>query len=167
MTHTAPERITIKHQNGNTSFQGHGVWDTRRAFSCDYVRRDLAERSDKNHSHEFAVIKDLYDNIPESMMDNPWAKSPEALRKHALIVRGWCETDVIAFPSQKDAVSQAPTIAIMARRFAGYAIVSVQGNCVHSTTPHSQSKSAMGGPAFKQSKADVLDWIKMTIGVEA
>ena len=165
---SAPERIIIMHKANplNTGFQAQGAWDKSKSFEAVYVRSDIADRSPATHNHEFAEIKNLWENIPESLTNMPYAKSPDTLRKHGLIATGHCDVDTIAFDSHSAAKKQAPVIAAMARRAAGYAIIVARGNLVVCSTPHSQSMKKMGAKAFQQSKSDVLDWVKRELGIE-
>lgn len=158
---TAPERITIEHRaGGKTVFSAAGAMDTNKPFRADYVRKDIADRSDKEHGRAFAVINELFQTMPESLSEMPYAKSADALRKHALIKTEYCNDDVLVFETKDQAISQAPQIARMARRDHGYAIVIVSGPCIYVVTPHSQSKAAMGHKPFHDSVTAVENWIK-------
>jgi len=161
---TAPERITIEHKGrGKTTFSAAGALDTNEHFRVDYVRKDIADRSDKEHGRAFAEINNLFQTLPESLSEMPFAKSADALRKHALIKTEYCNNDVIVFETHEQALSQAPEVARRARRDHGYAIVSVSGPCIACITPHSQSKAAMGHKHFHASVTAVENWIKQLL----
>ena len=115
-------------------------------------------RTTNSHNHQFAEIDNLYANLPDWHAGAPYAKSREAFRKHGLIAAGFCDVDVIDFSTQEQACEAAPTIAALARRGHGYAIVVVRGTQVICTTPHSQSMKAMGGKRFNESKQAVMEW---------
>lgn len=163
---TAPERITLDHKGiGKTSFSGHGALDMNAEFRADYIRSDIAERSQKSHNHEFATIRDLWQSWPEDRKDVPYAKSADTLRKHALISTGFCNVDQVVFESEESLKRNAPVLASAARRDHGYAIASAKGLVFTVMTPHTQSKSAMGAKAFQESKAAVIEWIKKEMGI--
>ena len=43
------------------------------------------QRSQQSHSHQFAAINDLWENLPLRHANAPYAASAEAFRKHGLI----------------------------------------------------------------------------------
>lgn len=123
-------------------------------------------RSKQSHNHQFAEIIGLWTTLPETMHDLPYAKSADALRKHALIACGYCDTEVIA----ADDTEAAWKIAAMSKRWTeaayGYSVVDVTGSVVTVYTPHSQSYRAMGKKTFQESKDAVLQWISHKMGIE-
>lgn len=126
----------------------------------DQVFLDIQqERSTKTHGHQFAWISDAFDSLPERLHNAPFAQSPETLRKHALIMTGFCE--VATIPCGSKAVSErvAAHVSVMAVKLHGYAIVSTSGPMVVVKTPMSQSSRAMGKEAFQKSKEAILNWI--------
>ncbi len=132
------------------------------------MRQELQakQRTQAEHNQQFAEIKDLWETLPEWMADAPYAKSPEHLRKHALISTGYSDTDIIDCGSHEVAVAVAPVVAKRARMADGkgrerngYAIVTVRGSLVTCSTAQSQSYKAMDRDAFRESKRRVLDFI--------
>ena len=119
----------------------------------------VKQRTDASHGHYFATIRDLWETLPETLAGMPYAKSPEHFRKHALIVTGFCDTDVMDCEDHQVAVAAAPLIAKMARREHGYAIITVRETLINCTTPHSQSYDVMKKDKFEESKNKVLDWM--------
>lgn len=117
-------------------------------------------RSDKSHNHQFAEIADMWRTLPEASANQPYAKNPDALRKHALIATGFANTEVIVADSAESAQRVAAYVGDLARQSHGYCIVEVEKRVVRVTTPHSQSRKAMGGRRFQESKQSVLDWIE-------
>lgn len=95
------------------------------------------QRTQQSHGHQFAAIHDLFDSLPISHANAPYAASKEAFRKHGLIVRGWCDTETIAFEDRDAAIKAAPFIADLARKAHGYALTVVRGPLVVCSTPHS------------------------------
>ena len=125
-----------------------------------------AERSWKAHRHQFAAIRDLWANLPESLGNAPYAKSAETLRKHALIATGYADCETIDAGSKAAAERIAAYVGALAIKAHGYCIVQVRGPVVRIWTPHSQSARAMGGDVFQKSKTDVLEWIEGKISEE-
>ena len=118
-----------------------------------------SQRTQASHNHQFAEIADMWQTLPESMANLPYAQSPETLRKHALIARGYCDVATVDAGSKAAAVRVAATMAPIATRAHGYAIVKADGPLVRIYTPHSQSYRSMGKALFNESKAATLDWI--------
>ncbi len=112
-------------------------------------------RTKKSHDHFFASIQDMWETLPESLSDMPYAKSPEALRKHALIATGYCESRVVDCGS----AAAAERVAAFAQDDPDYVVVKVQGATVIKYRAHSQKMRAMGKAVFQKSKDDVLRWI--------
>lgn len=124
------------------------------------------DRSMKSHRHQFAEIKTLWETLPESLHNMPYAQSAETLRKHALIATGYCDVETIDAGSKAAAERVGAFVSGLARRAHGYAVVTIKGPMVKCYTPHSQSVRAMGGPEFQVSKDKVLDWISARIGAQ-
>lgn len=123
------------------------------------------ERSKKSHNHQFAFVKTAWDNLPADLTDAPYAKSPETLRKHALIATGFCDTDMIAVGTESRANRVAAFNSRIATRMHGYSVTNVEGPVVYCHTPHSQTLKAMGGEQFQASKKAILNWLAELIGV--
>ena len=125
------------------------------------------QRSTQSHNHQFAMITDLWANLPISHAGAPYAASADAFRKHGLIATGHCDVDTLDMETHEAALSAAPFVAKLARKAHGYALTIVRGSLVICSTPHSQSFKAMGKEAFHKSKADVLDWAQCLLEVAA
>jgi hypothetical protein len=123
------------------------------------------ERSPANHRHQFAWIKDAWASLPEAEAMQPWAETPETLRKHALIATGYHQTLVLDCGGNATAQRIKAALLAAETRAHGYAIGQVRGPVVTVWTPESQSVRAMGGDRFKASKAAILDWIAAKVGV--
>lgn len=119
----------------------------------------INERSWRSHRHQFAEIREAWATLPESLSEMPYAKSPETLRKHALIERGHADVQTIDAGSKAAAERVGAYLSALATKAHGYAIVKIEGPVVRVYTPHSQSARAMGGKTFAASKSDVLEWI--------
>ena len=129
----------------------------------DQIRGDLADKAALRGF--MAEVRDLWKNIPERFRKSPWAQSANSFRKHALIKRGWCETDVMVFGSPEQAAKGALTMRYMSRMAHGYAITTQEGNVVYCNTPLSQSPSKMSKEDFQESKKDVIDYCHGVLGV--
>jgi len=121
-------------------------------------------RSAATHKHQWAELRDAWSHLPEAVQPMPWAQTPETMRKHALIVTGYCNTSAIDCGSASAAQRVAPVLMAEATRGHGYAIVSIRGPVVTLATPESQSMRAMGGKRFQASKEAVLNWVAQQIG---
>ena len=124
-----------------------------------YRMEAIEERSQRSHSHFFACVHECWLNLPDHLAIE--FLTSEALRKRALIMTG--------FRDERKFVASSP---LEARKIAAfilprdeYAIVSVNANVVVEWTAKSQSKKAMGGPTFQNSKTKVLDYLADMIGV--
>lgn len=122
------------------------------------------QRSGVSHRHQFAWLKEAWENLPEHLMDMPWAETADSMRKHALIATGFCNKTVLDCGAK--ATAQRVKVALLAAEVKahGYAIGSVSGPVVTIWTPESQSVRAMGGDRFKASKSAILDWVAGQIG---
>lgn len=124
------------------------------------------DRSPNTHKHQFAWIKTAWENLPETEMAQPYARSPETLRKYALIATGHCEATTIDAGTKAAAERVAAFARAEGDKAHGVVIVSVRGPIVTRYAPLSQSYRAMGRERFQQSKSDILDWISARLGVE-
>lgn len=118
-------------------------------------------RSDASHRHFFSALKEAWDSLPDKYAAEPWAQSPEHLRRYALIRKGFCDTQTVAAGSNAAALR----VAAAMRGLNEYALVSVQGATVHVFQAESQSYRAMGKERFQQSKDAVLAFIADLLGV--
>lgn len=117
-------------------------------------------RSTASHRHEFAWLREAFKSLPEQYALEPWAQSPEHLRKYALIRTGFCTTDTLAAGNNAAALRMAAFI----RAREEYAVTTVQGSTVHVFTAESQSTRAMGKDRFQQSKTAIMEFIADLIG---
>lgn len=122
-------------------------------------------RSGKSHRHQFAWIKDAWLNLPERLQDMPWAETPEALRKHALIATGYHKTYTLDCGSEASARRVKAALVASEAKAEGYALGRVRGPVVTIWTPESQSYRAMGGDRFRESKNAILEWIAAQLEV--
>lgn len=142
------------------------------AMACDrlgegqVVNLDLdPDRTGKSHRHQFAFVRTAWMNLPESMVGAPFAATSETLRKHALIMTGYCNTEMMACGTGNRAERMAAMMSRIATNLNGYAITHVSGPIAYCHTAHSQSMKAMGGAVFNQSKQDILEYLADMIEV--
>jgi hypothetical protein len=120
------------------------------------------DRSQATHNHEFAAIADLWASLPERYRDEPWAQSPEHLRKFALIMCRYCDTQTYPCNSRAEAERWAKNL----RPLDEYSVVKVEGTTVYRFTAQSQAKRAMGAKLFGESKRAILEYIEDLIGAD-
>ena len=125
------------------------------------------ERSAKSHRHQFAFVRTAWDNLPEAIKDEPFAKTPETLRKHSLISCGFCKTKMVAVGEDGRAKRVARALAGMFEDVGDYAVIQTDGPVVYCFTPESQKLKTMGGARFRESKQAILEWMADLIGVTA
>lgn len=124
-------------------------------------------RSDRSHRHQFAWVADAWRSLSEADAMQPWAETPETLRKHALIACGYHQTYTLDCGA--NATAQRIKAALVAAEFKahGYAIGQARGPVLTIWTPESQSVRSMGGRRFQDSKEAIMDWIAARLGVSA
>lgn len=141
-----------------------------RAFTEGEIYRMEAfeARSEASHRHQFAWVREAWRNLPEQHQFEPWATSPDALRKHALCMTGWCNTEAMVFESRAEAERRLPFISRTARAAYGYALTALAPGkpVVVVKVPRSQSRKEMGEKDFQRSKTDILEFISGLIEVE-
>jgi hypothetical protein len=117
------------------------------------------ERSDATHKHQFAFLREAWQQLPEDLADQ-WA-TPEHFRKALLIQCGFYTED------RTDCGSNAAALRVAAvmRADDDYAHVVVRGPFVVRRRAKSQSHRAMGAADFQASKAAVLEAAAALIGV--
>jgi hypothetical protein len=106
----------------------------------------------ESHSHFFARLTELYDNLPEHIASH--FKNVGHFRSWALIHEGFC-TEVCQIEANHVlALHAAKAIG----KVAPYAIVQVDGNMVRTWIPKSQARSGgMGKKEWERAKQAVLE----------
>jgi hypothetical protein len=122
------------------------------------------DRSDASHRHEFAWLRSAWESLPESLAGEPFAQSPEHLRKYALVQCGYCDVREIAVGDDDDAKRVRAFIGPLVDR---YALIGGSGPVVRIYTARSQSRRAMGAKDFQESKTRIMDYIAGLLGVTA
>jgi hypothetical protein len=141
----------------------HNMANANFVVGENYRLAAVEERSVATHNHFFATIHDKWLSLPDAIAVQ--FATPEALRKHALIMTG--------FRKERKFVASSP---VEARKLAAwlrpqtvdddYAIISIAGNTVVEWKAASQSLKAMPEKGrFQASKQAVLEWIDDLLGV--
>lgn len=117
------------------------------------------ERSPSTHNHEFAWLKEAWQNLPEGLAE--LYPTPEHLRKRALIKAGFYDEDVI------DAGTNAAALRVASyvRGKDDFAHVIVKGPHVFVQTAKSQSRRAMDKREFQASKSAIMEVVAELVGV--
>jgi hypothetical protein len=118
------------------------------------------DRSAASHNHEFAFVAEAWAQLPEHLSEQ--FKTPEHLRKRALIDAGYFNQQEVDAGSHAAALRVANFIASMDE----YSVVVVRGPIVVVRKPKSQSRRAMGAKDFQESKQAILEIISTLIGVK-
>src|SRR5262249_18006005 len=110
----------------------------------------------------FACIEEAWRNLPEKCTDHWWARSPEHLRKFALIETAWCDTTVFQLKGDNDVMLDT---AIKLRQRDPHSKIEIAESCLIWSTAFSQAENHMTAMAFQKSKNDVLDYLAGLLSV--
>jgi hypothetical protein len=132
-------------------------------FEAGKVYRLVEEhdRSQRSHSHFFAVLQIAYNNLPDDLLEE--YQSFEHFRKKLLIRTGFCDNQDFVCRSKAEALR----LAAFVKPMNDYAIVVVKECVVRVLTAKSQSRKAMGAKDFAASKTMVLEYAARLIGVSS
>lgn len=123
------------------------------------------QRSRASHAHYFAMVSDLWQNLPERYAGEPWAATPDHLRKYALISTGWHKSTSHPVASGAEARRTAATVRSLTPS-DDFVIAVPRGDVVEVYRAKSQSYKGMRKADFQQSKDDVIAFIKTLVGIE-
>jgi hypothetical protein len=135
----------------------HSIVNDQLVVGEKYRIEFIQERSRKSHNHFYAVLKELWLNLPEHVSGR--FATPEHMRKWALIQTGWHKREEHAASSEAEALK---LVAFM-KPVDEYAVIFAKGNVVVRMIAKSQSLKAMGKSDFQRSKTDVLDCVSSLI----
>lgn len=127
----------------------------------NYRLEIVQPRSVESHRHYFAVLNEAWANLPE-VHAGRWA-TVDHLRKWALVQAGYRHETTYVAHSKAEAVR----FAAFMRSLDDYAVVTVEGNCVHHCRAKSQSMAEMSRKEFGESKQAVLEVVAKLIGVSS
>lgn len=144
-----------------SEYWGHKA-DTAYVVGEVYKLAPHEDRSQASHNHQFAEIDTLWSSLPERFNLEPWAQTAEHLRKYALIMCRYCDTQTYTCSSNAEAERWAKNL----RPLDEYSIVSFEGSTVFRFVAQSQSKRAMGAKRFQESKTAIIEYLEDLLGVE-
>ena len=127
-----------------------------------YMLEETHERNMVKHRRQFAFVKEAWKNLPDCYRDEPWAQSPDHMRRYFLIKCGYSHTETIPCGSNAEALRWLPRL----RADNPYAIVTVRGSLIYRYTAESQSLPAMGAQRFYESRAAIMAEIDALMQVD-
>ena len=152
--------------DGEAMVPAPGYWarqaDQHFVVGDRYRMAEEHERSSQTHRHEFAFVKEAWNSFPDHLYaDYP---SPEHLRKHGLIRKGFCTMKQYPCASRAEAERLR---ASLSENVDTYAIVMLDDdrNIVSVLTAESQSYRTMKKKRFQESKTALMEFIGDLIGV--
>jgi len=149
---------------GDAMVPASGHWqrecDKRFTVGETYSLDEIHARSSATHAHFFAVIKQIWDNLPDAL--RPQYGNPEILRKHALIRTGF---HTMVQHVAKSA-AEADRLAAIIATYDAYQIVQTDGCVVTVYHALSQDHRHMDKKQFQDSKQKVLDWCADLVGAD-
>lgn len=123
-------------------------------ISSDYMSADQMRK------RFFACLRDAHSNLrPDHLARWP---NPEALRKHALVAVGWCDSMTVVAGSK----AAAPGVANAFRAMNGYCIATIKGEIVTVYTARSMARRALQKKEFLQVADRVFAWIASETGID-
>jgi hypothetical protein len=129
-----------------------------------YVLTEVQERSSASHRHFFACVRETWMNLPEEEAQR--FRSPDMLRKHALIRAGFCDVQETVCKFKTEANRLAATIQATAAMMDDYVIVTVRGKVVTSYRAKSMDMRSMDKATFQEAKDRILAILGEMLGVD-
>lgn len=118
-----------------------------------YILIEHLERSQASHRHYFVCVNEAFKQLPEQYAGQ--FANPDSLRKHALIMTGFCDTRSIVCSSK----AEAQRLAVFIQPLDPDSVVLVHEAMVQHLTAQSQSMRSMGRDRFSDSKSAVLTYL--------
>lgn len=134
--------------------------DTEFVVGVVYHLEAMEERSAASHRHYFASVNEVWQNLPEAMVEQ--FPTSEHLRKWCLIRAGFHQSRDIVVSSK----AEAQRLAAFIKPMDTYAVVVARAAVVTVYTAESQSQKAMGKERFQESKDAVLSLLAAMIGTD-
>ena len=134
--------------------------DTEFVVGVVYHLEAMEERSAASHRHYFASVNEVWQNLPEAMVEQ--FPTSEHLRKWCLIRAGFHQSRDIVVSSK----AEAQRLAAFIKPMDTYAVVVARAAVVTVYTAESQSQKAMGKERFQKSKDAVLSLLAAMIGTD-
>lgn len=158
---TPPIPPVLMVYDGDGQFHAAGRWaqlaDKHYVIGQTYFLVEHHERSAASHSHLFAEVQEVWNQLPERMHEA--FPNPEALRKHVLCLVGACDVETHVCASNAEALRLR---GIFSRRCD---LVTVSGRVVTMKWAHSQAYRAMDKRQFQETKDKMLGVLAGMIGV--
>lgn len=158
------EKPIMFHWDGEAMVPATPHWqrecDQRFVVGEAYTLEEIHARSHASHAHYFAVLKSIWDSLPDEL--RPQFGNPEILRKRALIRTGYHTMQQHVCKS----AAEADRLAAVIRPYDDYQIVETQGCIVTVYHAFSQDMRSMDRAMFQESKERVLDWCADLIGAD-
>ena len=124
-----------------------------------YVLEAQEQRSHRADWHLRMCVQKAFDSLPEA--EAKLFKSPEALRKAALIEAGYTNVRIIPLSSS----DQAERVAALAQSHDVTCVVRIDGATVCVFTAKSMAHDSMGPEEAKRAKQAILEILAEMIGV--
>lgn len=121
------------------------------------------EHSSRSHRHEFAFVKEAWNSMPDHLLAE--YPSPEHLRKHGLIRKGFCTMKQYPCASRAEAERLRASLRDNVDKYA-IVIIDDDRPIVSVLTAESQSFRAMSKRRFQESKTALMEFIGDLIGVD-
>lgn len=134
--------------------------DATFVVGCEYFIDATGPRSEKSHRHFFAQLGNIWDSLPDEMVERFPTK--EHLRKAALIHCGYSDRQDIVCATPQDALR----LGAIARTLDQYCIIRVRDCVVAIWKARSQDHRHMDKATFQESKDRTLSWAANLIGVQ-
>jgi hypothetical protein len=139
----------------------HNLANSQLCIGQTYRLVEEEERSEVSHRHEFAWLREAWQNLPEAISDD--FPTSEHLRKRALIATGFYNEQIIDAGSQAAALR----VAIGVRAIPGedFSHIVTRGGLVVIRRAKSQKRSQMGAADFQASKTAILEWVANLLSI--
>lgn len=126
-----------------------------------YRLAEADERSAKSHNHFFAAVSNAWMNLPDDLATQ--FATPDALRKHALILTGFRKERKFVASSKVEARKIA---AFLKPEGDDYSIIAVNENVIVEWRAESMSYKSMGRKRFMEAKQATLQFLADLIHVK-
>lgn len=128
-----------------------------------YPLDQWVDHSERSHRHQFAFVKEAWNSFPPHLIEQ--FPTPEHLRKHGLIRKGFCTMQQYTCSSRAEAKRMA---AVLRRHVDDYAIIDIDDDRAIVTVFEAESQGfrAMNKKRFQEAKSALLDFIAEISGVE-
>lgn len=136
--------------------------DERFTVGQVYPLEEWVDHSQQSHRHQFAFVKEAWESFPDALRER--FPTPEHLRKHGLIRKGFCTMRQYTCGSRPEAKRMA---AVLRQYLDEYAIIDMDEErpIVTVLEAESQGFRAMNSKRFQASKTALMEFVGDLIGV--